>query len=1088
MKFMNQQGKTNFGVFLNFCVAILFFIVIVVPLNGQNIKDNNLSLNVQNQPVSQVFNKISSMTGYKFFYDQRILDKTPNVTLNVRNTTIQNILDRITAQTYLYFQRIDNTISVSLTPTVSNATSPPRERKTISGTVTDQSGEPVIGANIIENGTSNGTVTDLSGNFSLDVSANATLRITYLGYKQKDVGTTGKTSFDVVLHEDVETLQELVVVGYGTMEKRQVTSSISSISGDDLLQGIGGASIETALRGKISGMSVSGTSSPNSSNTILLRGVASVNAGKGPLVVIDGVPGGDLRSLNQEDIKSIDVLKDASAGAIYGTRAAGGVILVTTRNAVAGQIKATYTGELSMETLRNRPDVLSASEYRDLGLGGENDIYDYGADTDWYDLLMRKNPLSHRHVVNVNGGSEYANIYTTFSMQDQKGIAIGDGRKDYSARINAYFKMYEGLVELRTHAEYREAKRDLRRSNGMYNAAIKLNPTLNPYDQESASGYNLEDFKGTDFNPVADVMLRQRDALDKWLLSDATLKINLTPELNVQATFGYDSRQWQATRYVSANHRESDQGGYSGEAYHGFDKTQNSSFETYASYNKALNNHTFSAVAGYSFFEHNQEAFNMTNKDFPVEGTGAWDIGTGNYLSDGKAAMSSSKAPRERLLAVFARGNYSFKDRYMATASIRREGSSKFGPDHRWGTFWAISGGWRISNEDFMKDVSFVNDLKLRVGYGVTGNNDFSSPPGLTARVYGSNGMWLTDGKNWNSLYGSIRNVNRDLHWEETKGTNIGVDYTLFDSRLYGKFDYFWRNVSNLIFDQGVSQPPNVYPTTRKNIGTLKGNGWELEIGGVPIQTNDFEYTTAVRLSQNSTKITSMGNVTWTTVGDGFPSPGSPGNPYRLQNDLIIGQWYMKKHAGITEDGQWQVYDKDNNVILASKSSDDDKRFLGNAIPKLEISWDHTLLYKNWDLSIALRSWLDFDVFNMADMYYGIPTKENGVNFLKRAFKDDRKHIAQEKQLSDYWLEDGTFLKIDAIVLGYTINLKKYNRFVEKARFYLNMRDVACFTGYSGLDPEVSYSDPLRPGLDDITGDAVFPKTRRFTLGFQLTL
>lgn len=1050
---------------------------------------SQITVDIKNQPIKDALKEIENKSSFKFFYntDLKGLDKI--VTLKTTNENIDSTLKQLFAGSEISYQKQENNIIllISKRPEGSNQ----GDKKKVTGVVKDEKGETVIGASVKVKGETLGTVTDIDGKFTLDVPQDATLIISYVGFTNKEIKIGDKTSLDIVIEEDAKLLNEVIVVGYGTMEKRQVTSSISTVRGDDLAQGIGGASVATALRGKVSGMSISGTSSPNSENTILLRGISSVNAGKGPLVVIDGIPGGDLRSLNQEDIESVNVLKDASAGAIYGTRAAGGVILVVTKKAKAGPIRVTYTGELSMETLRKRPKVLSASEYREFGLGGENGVYDYGSDTDWYDLLMRDNPLSHRHVINVNGGSDVANIYTTFTVQDQKGIAIGDGRKDYSGRINANFKMYDGKVEILTHAEYREAIRDLRRSNGMYNAAVKLNPTMDPYDPESTSGYNLKDFKGTDFNPLADVMLRQRDATDKWLLADATLKVNLTSDLSVQATIGYDSREWQATRFVSPHHRESDQGGYRGEAYHGFDKTRNLSFETYANYSKRLKDHTFSALAGYSFYEHNRELFNMTNKDFPVEGTGAWDMKSGTYLSDGKASMASSKDPRERLISVFARGNYSYKDKYMATASIRHEGSSKFGPDHRWGTFWAISGGWRISKEDFMKDVSFVNDLKLRIGYGVTGNESFSSPPGLTARVYGSNGMWLTDGEKWDSLYGSVRNVNRDLHWEETKGTNIGLDYSFLNNRLYGKIDYFWRNVNNLIFAVGVSQPPNVYPTTQKNIGTLKGRGWELEIGGIPVKTRDFEYNTTLRLSHQSSKITSIGNNTWIAVGDGFPAPGTPGNPYRLMDGMRVGQWYMKKHAGIDDNGKWLVYDKNNEIIPASKSSDDDKRFLGDAIPKLEVSWDHTFLYKNWDLSIYLRSWIDFDVFNMPDMYYGIPTNDKGVNFLRRAFDDDRKFISEEKQLSNYWLEDGTFLKIDAIVLGYNLNLKKYNKYIEKARFYLNMRDVACFTSYSGLDPEVAITGdsngPLRPGLDNITGDAVFPKTRRFTLGVQLT-
>lgn len=950
---------------------------------------------------------------------------------------------------------------------------------TVKGTVIDTQGEPLIGVTVKVEGTTIGAATDIDGNFQLpNVSPDAVLEVSYIGMVTQNVPLEGKTSVEITLQEDSEMLEEVVVVGYGTMEKRQVTSSISSIKGDALPKGVGGASIETVLRGKISGMSIVGTQSPNSSNSIQLRGMASVNAGKGPLVVIDGISGGDLRSINQEDIESIDVLKDASAAAIYGTRAAGGVILVTTKQAKAGPVKITYTGELSMESVRSKPDILSADEYVAHNLGE-----DYGAREDWYDAVLRDNPISNRHVVNISGGSENARVYTTFMTQNQKGISLGDGRNDYSARINADFKALDGMLDIKTHAEYRKAKRDKRHSVGMYRMAMRMNPTIPIYDEEDPSGYNVDNYFGADsFNPVADVNLRSRGGTDAWLLADVLAKLNITNELSLTATFGYQDRQWQYNNYVSAWHNESVRNNRRGAANIGYNKTYDKSIETYASYNKGFNEHSLSAVAGFSFLQKDHFSFSMTNYDFPVNGIGPWDIGSGSYLVDGRAGMKSNRDPRERLVSFFGRLNYGFKDRYMASLSVRHEGSSKFGPNNRWGTFWALSGGWVMSNEEFLRDVDFVNSLKMRLGYGVTGNNDFD--PGKTVRMYNANG-WYSNSEGWGLVYGSKHNVNPDLKWEEKAEWNFGIDYELFNHRVFGKFDIYQRKVSDLLYDISVAQPPSVHDKTLSNIGNLTNRGWEFEIGGVPVETKDFSYTTSIRLSQNKTKIGNMGNIGTIVPKDSdFPSPGSPGSPFRLENGLTLGQFYIKKHAGIDENGKFLVYDKDDNVVLASESGNQDKRYLGNAMPKLFLSWDHMFTYQNWDLSLFFRSHLNFDVFNMTDMYYGLPPKDQS-NVLKKAFSDERKSITDEKQLTDYWLEDGSFLKLDAVVLGYTLDLKKYSHRLDNARFYLNARDLFCITNYSGQDPEVDING-LRPGVEWINEDSFYPKTRRFTLGVQI--
>ena len=954
---------------------------------------------------------------------------------------------------------------------------------TVKGVITDSSGEPLVGATIAVPGTTTGTTADIDGKFTLKVEDDQTIQVTSVGFQTVKLKIGKNREFNIVMKDDMQTLKDVVVVGYGTMEKKRVTSSITSIKGDNLVTGLGGSTIATALQGKVTGLTISGSSSPNSSNGYQLRGVASVNAGRGPLVVIDGVPGGDLRMINQEDVASIDVLKDASAGAIYGTRAAGGVILVTTKHAQEGKVKATYTTELSTETIRKSLDILSSRDYLEYGLG-----QDYGYDTDWYKQLVNENQLSQRHVLSVSGGSKALQVYTSLVYQDLKGIVIGDGRKDYSGRMNAKYKMFDGKVELTVNAQYREANRDTRMGSSSAQQAITLNPTIPVMNPNDPRQYNVNTIGvgGTTWNPVADIKLKDYKGIDKWLQADATLKINLMEGLSVQSTFGVDNRQWQEYSYYHQNHLSMITANKRGRAYHYFSKTENRNVEAYASYMHDFNNlHRVDAVMGWSFYQTGGESFDMTNGNFTVDGIGGWDMSAGTDLSDGLASMNSYKKPRERLMSFFARGNYSYDDKYMATLSFRREGSSRFGANHRWGNFWAISGGWRISKEKFMKDITWINDLKLRAGYGVTGNNDFGS--GYTVRTYKSNDMWPTYGI-WQPGYGSTRNINPDLKWEEKKELDLGIDFSLFHNRISGKFDYYVRKVDDMLFEVPAPQPPMVFGTIMKNAGTLTNRGWEFELTGQIIKSKDLNYSSTLRLSHNTSKIDNLGDTNSYLYGGAFPQ--SMGYATKLVNGSKVGQFWLFKYAGLDSNGKWLIYDKDNNVVpvssgTASNLTDANKHYVGNAIPKLILSMDHSLSYRNFDLGLSLRSWIGYDVFSQLNLYHGLKSSSQD-NLLKIAFTDN-KNINDTRILTDYFLNNATFLKIDALTLGYTLDTSKWQKYLSTARVYLTVRDLARFTKYPGYNPEVNING-LEPGFEYIRStSSMYPQTIHWTLGVQLS-
>lgn len=937
----------------------------------------------------------------------------------------------------------------------------------------------MIGANVIVKGTTNGNVTDINGVVTLqDVPANAVLEISYIGYQTKEVPVGNQSVLNISLTEDSQSLEEVVVVGYGTMEKKQVTSAVTSLSAGDMMKGVGGSDITSSLQGRISGLLLQNNGSANAGTTIQLRGMTSINAGKSPLIVIDGFPGGDIRSLNQDDIKSIDVLKDASAGAIYGTRAASGVILITTKSGsnTNGKVKLTYSTELRKKQDYGKPEMLSPDEYRQYKVGK-----DYGDNVDWWDEMINHNNFSHKHHLALEAGTENAQIYTSFFYEDNQGIAIEDSRQDYGGRVNANFKLFDGWLEIRPNIDYRQAWRNDNYPN--FQQALRNNPTRSPYDPESESGFNVWTGETLDYNVVANSRLTTNEALDKWFKPEVSMKLNIKPieGLTYTQVLGYENRQWEYHGFRSRYHLDEVNNKRNGWAKLAFSKTENLTSEGYFSYLKTFSeDHSLNATAGYSYFETNGENFFAENYNFEVEGVKFWDLGKGSYLSDGKASMGSGKNITERLLSFFARANYSYKDKYMVTASIRHEGSSKFAADNRWANFWSLSGGWRISNEEFMKDISWVNDLKLRFGYGVTGNNNFSSS--YMANTLGSDVYWMLPDGTWAYSYGKSQNINPNLGWEEKKEWNIGIDYSLFDNRVYGKFDYYRRKIDNMIYSVKVPQPPHTIDTQWQNIGAMESKGWEYEIGANIIQTKDFTWTSNLNLSHNTGKILTLwGNNTYYN-GNGLPAPGSPGDIARMEEGSTIGSFYIWKFAGFDEDGNFLLYNKDGEVIPADEKTEADKQYMGNYVPKIMLGWNNTFTYKNWDLGINMRSWIDFDVYNTINMYFGIQGVDE-CNVLKDAYGKFNE-VRGEKQSCDYYLEDGTFLKIDAITLGYSLNMSKYTKWVNNLRVYGTVGNVCTLTGYSGVNPEVDIA-----GWDRGTEKfwSIYPQVRTYTLGLQVT-
>ncbi|MGE8378597.1 MAG: TonB-dependent receptor domain-containing protein, partial [Sphingobacterium sp.] len=619
---------------------------------------------------------------------------------------------------------------------------------------------------------------------------------------------------------------------------------------------------------------------------------------------------------------------------------------------------------------------------------------------------------------------------------------------------------------------------DIFNNNDIFNMALVMNPTETPYDASDVSGYNVLEGGYDTWNPVAEARLRSDQKQFKYLLANTTLKLNLTEHLTTSATVGIKNNTEHGNYYRSAQHRISRENNVDGFAKQYYSRFNDRVFEWTANYTNRWDKHSLNAVVGYSYQDFNGQGFSAENSNFPVDGINEHDMGTGTYLPDGRAGLGSWKNPWVKLAAFFGRVNYSYLDRYILTATARYEGSSKFAPKNRWGFFPGLSAGWRVSQEPFLKDIQFINDLKLRAGYGETGNEGFDAK--VATRMYSADTWFLQDGK-WFRTYGVMHNQNPDIKWEVKKEYNLGLDFAVLNNRLSGRFDIYKRKIDDLIYDISVSQPPAIHDKTTMNVGSMQNTGYEFELNFKAVENDNFSYTTSIVGSHNKSRLNTLwGSQTFTDRKD-FPAPGSPGSAIRLYPGQDIGQFFIWKFAGFTDDGYWKLYDKDGNAfdVRDRNKTVGDKAFVGNAIPTLQLSWNNQFTYKNWDASIYMRSWIGHDVFNMINMYYSLPNVK-GQNVLEEAY-EKHKNIKGEKELSDYWLEKGTFLKVDALNIGYRFN-QHWIKPLKSMRIYATARDLFVFTNYSGLDPEVNING-LEPGFEERN---VYPKTRTFMMGLQV--
>lgn len=958
----------------------------------------------------------------------------------------------------------------------------------VTGKVKDSSGEPVIGASVVVKGNNTmGTITDFDGNFMLDVPAKSVLVISYIGYVTQEVPTAGKNSLEIVLKEDTKTLDEVVVIGYGTQRKGDVTSSVASVKADNFVKGAV-KDVGQLIQGKVAGLAITNPNGdPTGSTQIRLRGTNTIGgANTAPLVLIDGIPG-ELGTVAPEDVESVDVLKDGSAAAIYGTRGTNGVILITTKQAKGVDInQVEYNGYVSTSLIAKKLDMLNADEFRTL-----YPDQDHGADTDWIDEISRT-PVSHVHNLSLMGGNSKTNYIANLNYASRQGIMKKSDFESFQGRIEVTHRMFDDKLKLKFGLFGKKNQMESTTSGGsfrgwVYGQATRRNPTDPVRNEDGTWNENVSKFEYE--NPLALLYEAEGNVKKTQLRYNGNIVYNPIKDLTLSAVFSYIRDNMNRGYGETLNHISALRDGLAGWSSVGAYTKMEKLMELTAQYNKEIGAHKFSVLGGYSYNETDFEELWIDNYGFQDDYFGGWhNIGIGSALKDGKANIGSKKTPTN-LIGFFGRATYSFKNRYLLMGALRYEGASQlWGTDNAWGLFPSISVGWRITEEAFMKNQKIFDDLKLRVGYGVTGSQPKDPFLGVAMLKYGS---YAFVNGNWVQTIVPASNPNPDLKWEEKKETNIGLDFVSWGGRLSGSIDYYNRDVDGLIYEYGVPTPPNLYNKTMANGGTMRNRGVEVLVTVVPVQNKDFEWSTTGTFSLNSNKLISLSGSIFKSDYDYFNTgtveySGQVADSHRVQVGESIGNFYGFKVVDVDSEGRW-IYEDRNGELVNYKDfthASEDKHVIGNGLPKWYAGWNNTLRYKNFDLNVTMRGAFGFQIINGGRMNYENVKNSRFENRLKSVndlvFGKHTLSPEVEPEFNSYYVEDGDYWKIDNITLGYSFG--QVGKYIKSLRIYGSVLNALTITGYKGIDPEVS-TDGLTPGYD--TRDR-YPSVRSFTFGVNV--
>ena len=964
----------------------------------------------------------------------------------------------------------------------------------VTGTVTDESGEPLAGASVVVAGTTNGVSTDLDGHYSITVAEGATLSFSFIGFQTQEIAARAGV-IDVALIEDRNMLDDVVVIGYGSTTRKDITSSITTVKSDDLNVGVF-TNPASLLQGKVAGLVVTQTGDPNGSPSISLRGVSTLRTGEAmsPYYVIDGIPGVDLSLVAADDIESIDVLRDASATAIYGSKAANGVIIVTTKKGKEGRVNVGYNAYVAVDKITRNLEMMSASELRDYAkANGFTLVNDQGANTNWANEVQRT-AISHNHNLSISGANQKSRYSASVNYIDHQGVILGSEMKRLNARsfVQATVLNDRLTLSLSANASTDNHKGVWAAKDGasVYDAMYYYSPTA-PVRNSDGSWFQYG--ISQNYNPMSLINEDTSETINKRMqfIGKAALTIVDGLVWNLNASYSNDQSVYSDYHSTVSYVYPADNGHAHRNTYFGDKKT----LETYFNYDNTFGDHKLGLMAGYSWEESNQnDGFGVTVYDFYNDDLKWYQLSYASKI-DGMSAVSSGTISTLRMISFYGRVNYSFKGRYNLQATLRRDGSSAFGKNNRWATFPSVSAAWNIAEEDFLKGGPF-EQLKLRAGYGVSGNS-LGFDAFTAVSTYGASGWFeytdpVTLQTSMKRTLAATANANPDLKWESTSMLNFGLDFSLKGGRFGGSIEWYDKETRDLIWGYAVST--NIYPYgwMTANVGNMSNKGVELTLNAVPVQTSDFNWNTSLTLAHNANKVTKISNQTYSVdyIDEGDPNIGgfsSGGSVQRIMEGYPLGTFYTWEWAGYNAEGRSQFYEHDAETGArtggyTTDPQDKDRTVTGYAQPLLTLGWNNTLAYKGWSLNAFFQGNIGGKVFNAPRAQYSAVANAPEKNVLKEVATEQKWTDSSFAQApSDRYLESGTFLRLATLTLSYDFG--KIKDYFQNITLYATCNNAFVLTKYKGLDPEVDLGG-ITPGID--YREYRYPHTRTLMLGVKI--
>lgn len=984
----------------------------------------------------------------------------------------------------------------------------------VTGTVTDETGEPLIGASVIVPGSTIGASTDIDGNFKLNVAQGKKIRVSYVGYVTQEVTVKGN-NLKIVLKEDNELLDEVVVIGYGTMKKKDLTGSITTVNSKDLNVG-SYTDPGQLLQGKVPGLVVVQNSDPNGGvNSMTLRGASTLNGSTSPLYVVDGIPGVDLNLIPPADIESIDVLRDASATAIYGSKAANGVIIVTTKRGEEGPARVSYQGYVSWDRIANDHKMMNAAQLRELAAEMDYELdYDLGYDTNWQKEVQRTG-FAHNHNLSISGGGKSTTYNASVNYIERDGVIRGSGNNLFTARAYVETKLLKErlLLGVGINGNVRNEWGVNDRGNdgrSVYNAMYYYSPLV-PTKDEDGNWFSHGKRFTQNYNPLNMINenTSRKDLKRYQVTGKAQFKI--IDGLFLNANFSYENNNWNFKTYKTSKAEFLDAGQKNGYAERSNATDIKKLMEIYGNWDKTFKDvHKVALMAGYSWEQGDyNDGFGAKAYDFYDDQLGWENIGAANsFVSN---PIWANVKWTKRMISFYGRANYSYDSKYLFQVALRRDGASVFGSNNKWATFPSASLAWRLSEENWLRPLGELGDFKIRVGWGMSGNSDgFDS---LTSRSYfavSADRFQYVDpntGELGEYKYVNIaRNQNDNLKWETTTMLNLGLDFSFLNGRINGVVEYYNKDTKDMIWDYSVPTTHYIFDKMTANVGRMRNRGVEVTINAVPVQ-GPFIWTTSLNLSHNQNKIISISNPA-AGFNAGILNQYDPNMPecssfdqYSIQRIIEgqpIGTFFTYKWAGYNENGESVFYqydksdadtfgdmivDEEGNPILTTDPAAKDRVIVGNAQPKLTMGWNNTLTWKNWDLNLFFTGVFGQTIYNEPRAFYswtGNVTSGRNVLADIRDYVDLRDKHSQIP--SDRWLENGSYFKLSTVTLGYTFR-NCFNGWLRDIRVYVSANNVFTITNYKGRDPEINLGG-LSPGCD--TRSDHYPRTRQILVGLNV--